>query len=268
MIGKSYAHFPVRTGLEAVRSRIAAAAAAAGRKAEDVELIAVSKAFPPLAIHAAAVCGQRAFGENYAQEAVEKITALGAGLNEARRTPIRAAPDDEDATVSFETRERLDLEWHFIGPIQSNKTKLLAEYFQWVQSIDRVTVATRLSDQRPLRLPPLQVCIQVNVSGETSKSGVDPSALLALARRIEALPRLQLRGLMAIPEPSSDADVLRRQFGLLRELRDELLTHGLALDTLSMGMSDDLELAIAEGATMVRIGRAIFGDRPRKRRAE
>jgi pyridoxal phosphate enzyme (YggS family) len=161
-------------------------------------------------------------------------------------------------------QQLLDLEWHFIGPIQSNKTRLLAEHFHWVQSVDRVRVAQRLSDQRPRQLPPLQVCIQVNVSGESSKSGVAPSALVELARQVEVLPRLHLRGLMTVPEPNPDADVVRRQFRLLRELRNDLAARGIVLDTLSMGMSEDLDLAIAEGATMVRVGRAIFGARPGK----
>jgi pyridoxal phosphate enzyme (YggS family) len=264
--GKSYAHFPVRTALETVRSRIAAAAEAAGRGAEGVRLIAVSKAFPPQAIRMAAICGQRAFGENYAQEAVEKIAWLGSWLSEARSEPLtQGGTSVTDArAVPVEQGQRLDLEWHFIGPIQSNKTKVLAERFQWVQSVDRAKVAKRLSDQRPLQLPPLQVCIQVNVSGESSKSGLDPSALVELVQQVEVLPRLQLRGLMTVPEPNTDADVVRRQFRLLRELRDDLAVRGFVLDTLSMGMSDDLDLAIAEGATMVRVGRAIFGDRPGK----
>jgi pyridoxal phosphate enzyme (YggS family) len=267
--GKSYAHFPVCTSLEEVRSRIAAAARAAGRDAKGVRLIAVSKAFPPQAIRTAAMCGQRAFGENYAQEAVEKITSIESWLSEARSAPV--TPTERSVTdplvVPMERGQRLGLEWHFIGPIQSNKTKLLAERFQWVQSVDRAKVAERLSDQRPLRLPPLQVCIQVNVSGESSKSGVDPSALVKLARQVEVLPRLQLRGLMTVPEPSPDADVVRRQFRLLHELSNDLAARGFALDTLSMGMSEDLELAITEGATMVRVGRAIFGDRAGKDRA-
>ena len=266
MTGKSYAHFPIGTGLETVRCRIAAAAEAAGRHAEDIRLIAVSKAFPPQAIQAAAICGQRAFGENYAQEAAEKIAALGSWLSEARSEPgIQGGTSGTDPRAApLEQRQRLDLEWHFIGPIQSNKTKLLAEHFHWVQSLDRARVAQRLSDQRPLQLPPLQVCIQVNVSGETSKSGVDPSALVELVRQVEVLPRLQLRGLMTVPEPSPDANAVRRQFRLLRQLRNDLGARGFALDTLSMGMSDDLDVAIAEGATMVRVGRAIFGDRPGK----
>jgi hypothetical protein len=156
----------------------------------------------------------------------------------------------------------LALEWHFIGPLQSNKTKLVAERFQWVQSVDRLKVAQRLADQRPAQLPPLQICIQVNVSGETTKRGVDPSALIELAQQVAILPRLRLRGLMTIPEPGPDADLLRGQFRLLRRFRDDLVAKGFALDTLSMGMSDDLDVAVAEGATMVRVGRAIFGDRP------
>ncbi len=260
MIGKSYAHFPIRTGLETVRRRIAAAAKAAGRSPEDVRLIAVSKEFPPQAIQAAVSCGQSAFGENYAQEAVDKIVALDSLLS-----PVGSEAVSEGATRA--TLSPPALEWHFIGPVQSNKTKLVAEHFHWVQSVDRLKVAQRLADQRPLLLPPLQVCIQVNVSGESSKSGVAPSALAELAQQVALLPRLQLRGLMTIPAPSPDADVLHRQFRLLRELRDDLAARGLVLDTLSMGMSDDLDAAIAEGATMVRVGRAIFGDRPGQRAA-
>jgi PLP dependent protein len=256
VIGKSYAHFPIRTGLETVRRRIAAAAQAAGRSPEDVRLIAVSKAFPPQAIQAAASCGQRAFGENYAQEAVDKIVALESLLSREWSEPV------SESTTRATTLSPSALEWHFIGPVQSNKTKLVAEHFQWVQSVDRLRVAQRLADQRPPWLPPLQVCIQVNVSGESSKSGVAPSALAELAQQVALLPRLQLRGLMTIPAPSTDVDVLHRQFRLLHELRSDLAARGLVLDTLSMGMSDDLDVAIAEGATMVRVGRAIFGDRP------
>jgi pyridoxal phosphate enzyme (YggS family) len=247
-----------------VRSRIAAAAEAAGRDAGGVRLVAVSKAFPPQAIRAAAICGQRAFGENYAQEAVEKMTALRP-LSEARSEPVtQGGTAGADPRGFPSEQQQLDLEWHFIGPIQSNKTKLLAEHFHWVQSVDRVRVAQRLSDQRPQQLPPLQVCIQVNVSGESSKSGVAPPALVELARQVVVLPRLHLRGLMTVPEPNPDADVVRRQFRLLRELRNDLAARGFVLDTLSMGMSEDLDLAIAEGATMVRVGRAIFGDRAGK----
>jgi PLP dependent protein len=219
--------------LQAVRERIARAAQAAGRPASAIALIAVSKTFAAEKIVAAHAHGQRAFGENYVQEAVEKITRLA----------------------------HLPLEWHFIGPIQSNKTRTIAEHFHWVHSIEREKIAVRLNDARPATLPPLDVCIQINVSGEHSKSGVPPGAELALAHAIGALPRLRLRGLMTIPEPTPDAALQRRRFALLRETRDRLAAAGIALDTLSMGMSDDLEAAIAEGATMVRVGTAIFGRR-------
>jgi hypothetical protein len=246
--------FTIRVGLEAVRGRIARAAESAGRDPEDVRLIAVSKAFPPQAVSEAAVCDQRAFGENYAQEGVAKIAAVEALLGAAGRRL------GADATA--QQRLMHPLEWHFVGPIQSNKTRLLAEHFDWVQSVDRLKVAQRLAEQRPRELAPLQVCIQVNVSGEPSKSGVEPRAVVDLAQQMALLAGLRLRGLMTVPEPTLDADWLHRQFRLLRELRDDLAAHGFALDTLSMGMSDDLEVAIAEGATMVRVGRAIFGDRP------
>jgi pyridoxal phosphate enzyme (YggS family) len=219
--------------LQAVRERIARAAQAAGRPASAITLIAVSKTFAAEKIVAAHAHGQRAFGENYVQEAVEKITRLA----------------------------HLPLEWHFIGPVQSNKTSTIARHFHWVHSIEREKIAIRLNDARPAALPPLDVCIQVNASGEDSKGGVSPGAELALARTITALPRLRLRGLMTIPEPTPDAALQRRRFALLREMRDRLGAAGIALDTLSMGMSDDLEAAIAEGATMVRVGTAIFGKR-------
>jgi pyridoxal phosphate enzyme (YggS family) len=221
--------------LQAVKSRIERAAKAAGRDPRDIVLVAVSKTFPPDAVRAAHAAGQRDFGENHAQEATGKIAALAA----------------------------LDLVWHFIGPLQSNKTRLVAERFAWVHSIDRLKIAERLSAQRPEALPALQVCIQVNVSGEASKSGVAPEAAPALARAVTTLPRLRLRGLMAIPEPTDDPALQRRRFESLRALKDRLGAEGLALDTLSMGMSDDLEAAIAVGATMVRVGTAIFGTRPR-----
>lgn len=206
---------------------------AAGRSADEVSLLAVSKTWPEEAVRSAAAVGQRAFGENYVQEGVAKVEAL-AGLG---------------------------LEWHFIGPLQSNKTRLVANHFAWVHSIDRLRIAQRLSEQRDVHLPPLQVCVQVNVSGEDSKSGVSPDELPALARAVAALPRLRLRGLMAIPEPTTDTALQRRRFAQVRQLRDQLAGEGLALDTLSMGMSDDLEAAIAEGSTMVRVGTAIFGTR-------
>ena len=213
--------------------RIARAAEAAGRDAAEVRLLAVSKTWPADSVREAAAAGQCAFGENYVQEGAEKVDAL-AGLG---------------------------LEWHFIGPLQSNKTRLVANRFAWVHSIDRLKIAERLSDQRDAHLPPLEVCIQVNVSGEASKSGVAPGELPELAHAVAGLPRLRLRGLMAIPEPTSDVALQRARFATLRQLRDQLNADGLALDTLSMGMSDDLEAAIAEGSTMVRVGTAIFGSR-------
>jgi PLP dependent protein len=221
--------------LQAVKSRIARACAAAGRDPRDIVLVAVSKTFPADAVRAAHAAGQRDFGENHAQDAVAKIDALA----------------------------DLDLVWHFIGPIQSNKTRTIAAHFAWVHSIDRLKIAERLAAQRPGQLPPLQACIQVNVSGEATKSGVAPAEAPALARAVAALPRLQLRGLMAIPEPTDDPALQRRRFESLRDLRNRLAADGLALDTLSMGMSDDFESAIAAGATMVRVGTAIFGARPR-----
>ncbi len=221
--------------LDAVRARIAAAARHAGRDPADVKLLAVSKTWPAEAVREAAAAGQRAFGENYVQEGVDKVEALRA----------------------------LGLEWHFIGPLQSNKTRPVANAFDWVHGIDRLKIAERLSAQRDVHLLPLDVCIQVNVSGEDSKSGVAPDEAGALAHAVAALPRLRLRGLMCIPEPSADEAVLRARFAVLRGLHDELRAAGLALDTLSMGMSHDLEPAIAEGASIVRVGTAIFGERAR-----
>ncbi|MBI1965713.1 MAG: YggS family pyridoxal phosphate-dependent enzyme [Betaproteobacteria bacterium] len=223
----------IAANLQAVQERIARAAAAAGRRADEIALVAVSKTFPAARIAEAHAAGQRVFGENHLQEAVEKITLLA----------------------------HLPLEWHFIGPIQSNKTHPLARQFQWVHSVERGKIAQRLSDARPEGLPPLDVCIQVNVSGEASKSGVAPGEEARLAEAIARLPRLRLRGLMAIPEPTPDAALQRRRFALLRELKEKLAARGHPLDTLSMGMSDDLEAAILEGATLVRVGTAIFGQR-------
>ncbi|WPP44273.1 YggS family pyridoxal phosphate-dependent enzyme [Pseudomonas sp. AN-1] len=213
-----------------VRTRIREAEQAGGRAAGSVQLLAVSKTKPPAALREAFACGQRDFGENYLQEALAKQAELA----------------------------DLDLAWHFIGPIQSNKTRPLAEHFAWVHSVDRLKIAERLSAQRPANLPPLNVCLQVNVSGETSKSGCSPEELPALAAAVAALPNLCLRGLMAIPEPTPDVAAQRAAFARLRALRDSL---PLPLDTLSMGMSDDLEAAIAEGASWVRIGSALFGAR-------
>ncbi|MBI2961231.1 MAG: YggS family pyridoxal phosphate-dependent enzyme [Betaproteobacteria bacterium] len=223
----------IEKNMQAVKMCIAAACAGAGRSAGEVLLVAVSKTHPPEAVREAVRAGQRDFGENYVQEALGKIAALA------------------DAALA----------WHFIGPIQSNKTRAIAENFRWAHTVDREKIAVRLSDQRPEHLPALQVCIEVNVSGEETKSGVAPEALGALAKSVCALPRIKLRGLMAIPEPSTDMALARRRFRMLRELRDDLNRDGLALDTLSMGMSADLEAAIAEGATIVRVGAAIFGER-------
>ncbi|MCL5059772.1 MAG: YggS family pyridoxal phosphate-dependent enzyme [Candidatus Thermoplasmatota archaeon] len=219
--------------LHAVQTRIADAAAEAGRDPAAVRLLAVSKTFGDAAVRALADAGQRAFGENYVREALEKQAVL----------------------------RDLPLEWHFIGPIQSNKTRAIAGHFSWVHSVDRLKIAERLSAQRPAGLPPLQACIEVNVSGEASKGGVAPAELPALAAAVAKLPGLQLRGLMAIPAPTPDVAAQRAAFRRVRELFDDLRARGYALDTLSMGMSADLEAAILEGATIVRIGTALFGER-------
>ncbi|MEK6349884.1 MAG: YggS family pyridoxal phosphate-dependent enzyme [Burkholderia sp.] len=221
--------------LASVHRRIDDAARSAGRTPGDVALLAVSKTFPADAVREAHAAGQRAFGENYVQESLDKIAALAA--------------------------LRDTLEWHFIGPLQSNKTRPVAEQFDWVHSVDRLKIAQRLAEQRPAHLPPLNVCVQVNVSGEASKSGVEPAEAAALAHAVAALPSLRLRGLMAIPEPAGDLDAQRAPHRQLRALFDALNADGLALDTLSMGMSADLEAAVLEGATLVRVGTAIFGAR-------
>lgn len=233
----------IASRLQALRTRISEAAGAAMRAPGEITLVAVSKTFPPHAVAEACAAGQTDFGENYAQEGIEKIAALSDLLQHRELSPDRP------------------LVWHYIGPIQSNKTKAIAEHFDWVHGIDRAKIAERLSASRPSDKPPLQVCIQVNVSGEATKSGVAPDAVLGLAQAILRLPGLRLRGLMAIPESTMDTALQRTRFRMLREIRDELLRRGVALDTLSMGMSDDLEAAIAEGATLVRVGRAIFGER-------
>lgn len=221
--------------LAAIRARIAAAEHEAQRAPGSVTLLAVSKTFAADAVRAALAAGQHAFGENYVQEALDKIQAL--------------------ADV------RKQIEWHFIGPLQSNKTRAVAEQFDWVHSIDRLKIAQRLSEQRPTALPPLNVCLQVNISGEASKSGAASADVPVLARAIAALPRLRLRGLMAIPEAADDLAAQRAPHHALRALFDRLRADGLALDTVSAGMSADLEAAILEGATLVRIGTAIFGAR-------
>ncbi|MDR0378397.1 MAG: YggS family pyridoxal phosphate-dependent enzyme [Candidatus Accumulibacter sp.] len=223
----------ISANLQAVLSRIEVAARNFGRAPETVALLAVSKTWPASFVREAAAAGQRAFGENYVREGVDKVHEL------------------VDS----------DLEWHFIGPLQSNKTRQVAETFHWVHSVDRLRVAERLSAQRPSTLPPLQVCLQVNISGEETKSGVAPDDVSALARRVACLPRIVLRGLMAIPAPTVGFADQRVPFARLRQLFERLRGEGFSLDTLSMGMSDDLEAAIAEGATQVRVGTAIFGTR-------
>ena len=247
----------IGSNLQEVKRRMASACTAAGRNAQiltrapvahgpgpgaegrtpvaALALLAVSKTFPAEAVREAHAAGQQAFGENYVQEALAKIEALA------------------------ELRQQL--QWHLIGPLQSNKTRAVAEAFDWVHSVDRLKVAQRLSEQRPAMLPPLQVCLQVNISSEASKSGFAPHEVLAAAQAVAALPRLQLRGLMAIPEPAGDFEAQRQPHRALRELLEGLNAHGLQLDTLSMGMSADLEAAVAEGASLVRVGTAIFGRR-------
>ena len=232
MIMSTIAH-----NLQAVDASIRAAASAAGRPRADVQLLAVSKTFPTDAVLEAIAAGQYAFGENYLQEALDKIAAVSLAL------PGRL------------------VEWHFIGPIQSNKTRAIAAHFDWVHTVERLKIAQRLSEQRPPELAPLNICLQVNISGEASKSGAAPEELLELAQHVAQLPRLRLRGLMAIPEPETDVAKQRAAFARVRKLSDTLLAKGIALDTLSMGMSADLAAAIAEGATIVRVGSAIFGSR-------
>ncbi len=227
----------IAQNLHQVRQAIADAARRAGRDPAGVLLLAVSKTFGADAVIAAADAGQRAFGENYLQEAVDKIAQVRA------------------------LRPELALDWHFIGPIQSNKTRPVAEHFDWVHAVDREKIARRLSEQRPAHLPPVNICLQVNVSGEASKSGIAPGDLLSLAQAVAALPNLKLRGLMAIPEPADDEPAQRQPFAQLRELQQQLRSAGINTDTLSMGMSADMAPAIAEGATIVRIGTAIFGKR-------
>ena len=227
----------IASNLQDVRRRIAQAAAAAGRGSDTITLLAVSKTFGAAAVREACTAGQRAYGENYVQEALAKIDAL-ADL-------------------------RGQIEWHLIGPLQSNKTRAVAAAFDWVHSVDRLKVGQRLAEQRPPGLAPLNICLQVNISGEASKGGVAPGEALALAQALAALPpgRVRLRGLMSIPEAAADTAAQRAPHRALRELLAALQSAGLALDTLSMGMSADLEAAVAEGATIVRVGSAIFGTR-------
>ncbi|MDP1740645.1 YggS family pyridoxal phosphate-dependent enzyme [Polaromonas sp.] len=249
--------------LQAVHARIAAACAACGRDPGDVRLLAVSKTFGPDAVIEALSGGQSAFGENYIQEGVEKILSVlrweadglrlsSSGHSSAFRSPPSAGPLS------------IPPEWHCIGPIQSNKTRLVAEHFDWVQSVDRLKIAQRLSEQRPEHLPPLQVCLQVNIDGGANKAGVSPDDALALAAEVARLPRLQLRGIMSIPEPAIDfvaaCAIHKRAAGLFGEINAAGVLPR-AMDTLSMGMTADLEAAIHAGSTMVRVGTAIFGGR-------
>ena len=223
----------IASNLQAVRNAMVAAAVKANRAPGDISLLAVSKTFAHTAIREAYRAGQTRFAESYVQEALDKIAAL----------------------------EDLPIEWHYIGPIQSNKTRAIAEHFAWAHSVDRLKIAERLSAQRPQNLPPINVCLQVNVSGEDSKGGVAPDEVAELAQAVSRLQQLRLRGLMAIPAPGDEVAAQRLPFAQLRELRDQLNRQGLTLDTLSMGMSHDFAAAIAEGATMVRVGSAIFGER-------
>ena len=225
----------IADNLQQVHRRLTLACEAAARPVESVTLLAVSKTFGAAVVREAFAAGERRFGENYVQEGIDKIAAL--------------------------TDLRHQLEWHLIGPLQSNKTRIVAEQFDWVHSVDRLKLAQRLSDQRPAHLPPLQICLQVNISGEASKSGLAPAEVAAVAQAVATLPRLRLRGLMAIPEPAATFSAQRPPHRALHELLVRLNTLGLALDTLSMGMSADLEAAVAEGATIVRVGTAIFGTR-------
>jgi pyridoxal phosphate enzyme (YggS family) len=225
----------IADNLQQVHARVAAACVQAQRPVRSVTLLVVSKTFGPAAVREAVAAGEHRFGENYVQEGVAKIAALA------------------------DLRDRL--EWHLIGPLQSNKTRVVAEQFDWVLSVDRLKTAQRLSEHRPAHLAPLQVCLQVNTSFEATKSGLPPDEVPSLARAVAALPRLALRGLMAIPEPAAGFAAQRAPHRALRELMSALQEQGLALDTLSMGMSADLEAAVAEGATLVRIGSAIFGPR-------
>ncbi|MDP2418418.1 MAG: YggS family pyridoxal phosphate-dependent enzyme [Hydrogenophaga sp.] len=227
----------IEGNLQDLNARIQRACAHVERVATQVGLLAVSKTFAPEAVAEAVAAGQRAFGENYIQEGVEKILALR------------------------DSHPGATLQWHCIGPVQSNKTRLVAAHFDWVQSVDRLKIAQRLSEQRPPDMPPLQVCLQVNVDGGPTKSGVAPADLLALAEAVALLPRLKLRGLMCIPEPAEGFEAQREVFLEAKALFDGLNARGLGLDTLSMGMSDDLDAAIAAGSTLVRVGRAIFGSR-------
>ncbi|TAK91669.1 MAG: YggS family pyridoxal phosphate-dependent enzyme [Aquabacterium sp.] len=225
----------IANNLQLVRARINQACSRVGRAPDSVTLLAVSKTFPAETVREAFHAGQRKFGENYVQEAIDKIAALA------------------------DLRDQI--EWHMIGPLQSNKTRVVAEHFDWVHTVDRLKIAQRLSEQRPAHLPPLQVCIQVNTSGEASKSGAAPSEALELARAVMNLPRLKLRGVMALPAPTTDPALQKAELRKVRVAFDALRLAGIQLDTLSMGMSGDMEAAIEEGSSMLRVGTALFGNR-------
>ncbi|MFZ4552814.1 MAG: YggS family pyridoxal phosphate-dependent enzyme [Aquabacterium sp.] len=225
----------IANNLQLVRSRINAACSRLGRSTDSIRLLAVSKTFPAEAVREAFDAGQRCFGENYVQEAIDKIQTL--------------------------SDLRSQIEWHLIGPLQSNKTRVVAEHFDWVQTVDRLKIAQRLSEQRPAHLPPLQVLVQVNTSGEDTKSGVAPAEALKLAQQVAALPRLTLRGVMALPAPTPNPQAQAAALAQVRVVFDQLKAAGLPIDTLSMGMSGDLEAAVEQGSTMVRVGTAIFGHR-------
>lgn len=239
----------ISQNLQAVHAAMLQAAQIAARDPDSVRLLAVSKTFDAAAVLEAVRAGQTAFGENYLQEALDKMAAVAVALQQEQ--------------------EQLPLpEWHFIGPIQSNKTRPIAEHFDWVHTVEREKIASRLSEQRPPHLAPLNICLQVNISGESSKSGVAPADVAALVHAVAGMPRLRLRGLMAIPEPVADFGAQCLSFRRLRQLLEDLNAQGCALDTLSMGMSADMTAAIAEGATIVRVGSAIFGQRNQLKQGE
>lgn len=234
----------IADNLQVIRGRIERAARSARRDLSEVTLLAVSKTHPVARIAEACAAGQAAFGENYVQEALEKMDALRTGPHAV-----------------------LGLEWHMIGPLQSNKTRLAAERFDWVHTVSSEKIARRLSEQRPAAMAPLNVLIQVNVSGEASKAGVSANEVLSLSETLQSLKGLRLRGLMAIPQPSADTKLQRARFSQVKIIFEQMKGKGVSMDTLSMGMSDDMESAIAEGATMVRIGTAIFGARTKVKSA-
>ena len=232
----------ISINLQAVRQQIVQAAQLADRSFTEIQLLAVSKNFDAATVLEAVNAGQTAFGENYVQEAVDKIAAVQRMLSHSKQAGA-------------------ELEWHFIGPIQSNKTRLIAQHFAWVHSVDRLKIAERLSEQRPANMAPLNICLQINISEKQTKSGMHISETVQLAQQVKALPNLRLRGLMAIPEPTDTLELQRESFKKIRLMQEQLNQQGCNLDTLSMGMSADMEAAILEGSTIVRVGTAIFGKR-------